>query len=82
MGMHKRPLAEVQWFEQGEMQEIAAKIRGIVDELGGCANRQTFEYKGWQIDFSAGEDTEDGYYMDEFTMSPLFCELSTKIVNL
>lgn len=81
MGTHKRPLAEVQWFEQGEMQEIAAKIRSVVDELNGKANRQTFEYKGWQIDFSAGEDN-DGYYMDEFTISPLFSELSTKIVNL
>lgn len=81
MGAHKRPLAEVQWFEQGEMQEIAAKIRSIVDELNGKAYRQTFEYKGWQIDFSADSDGFN-YYMDEFTMSPLFSELSTKIVNL
>jgi hypothetical protein len=78
---NKRPLSEIQWFEKDEMQEIAAKIRTVVDELNGKAYRQTFEYKGWQIDFSAGEDNE-GYYMDEFTMSPISFDLSTKIINL
>lgn len=62
------------------LSTIAPLLRDQIDTYPSTY-RHSFEYEGWNIEFSGGYDRGE-YWMDEFTLSPLSPEVCTQIINL